>query len=226
MTTIPKIPALLLFLLIHCPILEAQALRVRLDGERLFVAAPQLHFLTDRVLERLHNGAAVPFHIQLVAVSNSGGKSIAEVSDLFVVSFDLWEERFSVVQSASPRRTVSHLSANSAEAWCLENLPLPVSALADEKPIILKLDIRADESADELAAENNPGISLSGLIEIFSRKSKEKPLRWFAVSDAIRLLDLRQKDPGVRPPAPKNQPQKPSVGKLRATAQRKVGIRK
>ncbi len=226
MNTIPKIPALLLFLLIHCPVLEAQALRVRLEGERVYVAAPQLHFLTDRVLERLHNGAAVRFHFQLVAVSNSGGRPIAEVSDLFVVSFDLWEERFSVVQSALPRRAASHLSSTSAEVWCLENLPLPVSSLAEEKPVILKLDIRADESADELAAENNPGISLAGLIDIFSRKSKEKPLRWFAVSDSIRLSDLRQKDPGVRPPSPKNQPQKPSAGRQRTMAQRRVGTRK
>lgn len=191
-----QILSLLLLALIPCSVLEAQTLQARLQGGRLYVTAPQLHFLNDRTLERLHNGAAVPFNFQLTAVPSSGGKPLAQASDRFVLSFDLWEERFSVMQSGTPRRTVSHLSSSAAEAWCLENLSLAVSALAAEKSFVLKLDVRAEEPAEESSAENNPGLSLAGLIEVFSRKAKEQPLRWSAVSGPIRLQDL--KDPNVR----------------------------
>ena len=194
----PQVVSLLLLALIPCAGLEAQTLQARLQGERLRVSAPHLIFFNARVLERLHNGAAVPFNFQLTAVPSSGGKAVAEASDRFVVSFDLWEERFSVVESGPPRRTISHLTSSAAEEWCLESLSIPVSALAAEKSFVLKLDIRAEEPADESAAEGNPGLSLAGLIDVFSRKPKEQPLRWSAVSGPIRLKDL--KDQGVRRP--------------------------
>jgi hypothetical protein len=152
-------------------------------------------FLNARVLERLHNGAAVPFNFQLTAVPSSGGKALAQTSDRFVISFDLWEERFSVVESGPPRRTISHLASSAAEGWCLENLSIPISALAAEKSFVLKLDIRAEEPADESSAESSPGLSLAGLIDVFSRKSKEPPLRWSVVSGPIRLQDLTVRRP-------------------------------
>jgi hypothetical protein len=186
-----EILSLLALALLSCPLLQAQVLQVRLQGERLNVTAPQLHFLNERVLERLHNGAAVPFHFQLTAVPSSGGRPLTQVSDRFVLSFDLWEERFAIVQSNAPRRTASHLSSSAAEAWCLENLALPVSALAAEKSFVLKLDVRAEEQGDESSAEGGSGLSLTGLIDMFSRKAKEQPLRWSAVSGPIRLQDLK-----------------------------------
>jgi len=192
----------LLLALIACPVLQAQTLQVRLEGVRLHATAPQLHLVTDRVLTRLQNGAAVPFHIMLTAVPASGGKPLSEASSLLVLSFDLWEERFSVVQSAAPRRTASHLSASAAEAWCLENLVLAIPAVDGDSPFVVRLDIRADDAEEESPSESNPGLSLAGLIDIFSRKAKEQPLRWSAVSGPIRLRDLRKKEPGTPGPPP------------------------
>jgi hypothetical protein len=190
--------SLLLLVLVPCPLLQAQVLKAHLQADRLFVTAPQLHFLNERILERLHNGAAVPFHFQLAAVPVSGGKPLVQASDRFVLSFDLWEERFSVVQSNGPRRGASHLSSSAAEAWCLENLALPVSALAAEKSFVLKLDIRAEEPEEE--SVDSGGLSLTGLIDVFSRKAKEQPLRWSAVTGSIRLEDLKQENQSVRRP--------------------------
>jgi len=195
-----QIVSLLFLALVPCSVLEAQGLQAHLQGGRLLVTAPQLHFLTDGVLDRLHNGAAVAFNFQLTAVPSSGGKPVTQVSDRFVFSFDLWEERFSIVQSNEPRRKVSNLSVAGAEAWCLENLPVEVSALAGEKSLVLKLDIRAEDPAEDSSAEGNPGLSLAGLIDVFSRKSKGQPLRWSVVSGPIRLQDL--KDVSVRRPTP------------------------
>ena len=196
---------LLLVLPIACRFLEAQTLQVRLEGTRLYATAPQLRLLTESILTRLQNGAAVRFHFQLTAVPGSGGKPLSEASDLFVLSFDLWEERFSVIQSAAPRRAVSHLSAAAAEAWCLENLPLPVPAVALESPFVVRLEIRAEDAEGESSSDSSPGLSLAGLIEIFSRKAKEQPLRWSALSGPIRLGELKKKATGAQRPLPRDR---------------------
>ena len=190
---------LLLVALVPCQALRAQALQARLDGARLYVTAPQLRLLADRVLVRLQNGASVSFHFQLAAVPAAGGKPLSEASDLFILSFDLWEERFAVVQSAAPRRTASHLSARAAEAWCLENLPIPVPSLAPDGSFVLRLEVRADEPDRDSPPETGSGLSLAGLIDVFSRKTKEQPLRWSAISGPIRLADLKPKERGGLP---------------------------
>ncbi len=150
--------------------LLAQNLQPYLQADRVHVTAPQVQFLAGRVLERLRNGAAVPFSFQLTATA--GGKTVAQSSGRVVLSFDLWEERFSGVQDA-PRRTASHLTSNAAESWSLEGVSLPLSALAGQKPFVLKLEIRAEEQVEQPDAEaGNPGLSMAGLIEVFSRKSQ------------------------------------------------------
>ncbi len=214
-----QILPLLLLVLTHCALLEAQTLQVRQEGAHLYAGAPQLHFLTSRVMERLHNGAAVAFHFQLAIVPASGGKPLSEASDLFVVSFDLWEERLSVVQSAPPRRRASHLSSTAAEAWCLENLPLAIPALAPRDSFIMKLDIRAEESREDSSADESSGLSLAGLVDIFSRKPKEQPLRWSAVSGPVRLADLKSREPATERPVPDRR-QKPGAGKPRTSGLR------
>ena len=95
----------------------AAPLTVTWDGDDIHIAAPQLHFLSGKALERLKNGAAVGFLSQLT-LSTDGNKTIyRRRPERFVVSYDLWEERFSVVTMGSARRSASHLTAAGAEAW-------------------------------------------------------------------------------------------------------------
>jgi hypothetical protein len=180
--------------------LQAQALQPRIDGALLRVAAPQLRFLPGRILERLHNGAAVPFQFQLSA--NSGGHTLEQATTRFVLSYDLWEERYSIQQTDAGKRAASHLAQDAAEAWCLENLSLPVSALAGEKTFVLKLEIRAEEAKED-STDAKPSFSMAGLIDVFSRKPKEEPLRWSAVSGPVRLQDLVPKTPNHKAMVPK-----------------------
>ena len=42
--------------------------------------------------------------------------------DRFTVSYDVWEEKFSVVRVSDFRRSLMLLSASSAESWCLDNI--------------------------------------------------------------------------------------------------------
>jgi len=108
-----------------------------------------------------------------------------------VLSYDLWEERYSAVLD-SPRRTASGLSSAGAELWCVESVSLPASALAGQKAFVLKLEIHAGEEPQR--PESGPGMSVAGLVEVFSRKSREQPSRWSAATGTLRLPDLKEKN--------------------------------
>jgi hypothetical protein len=174
-----------------CPLLQAQGLRAHLDGDRVHVSAPQLDFLSGRNVETLRNGGTVSYAFQLTAASASGGRTLYRAFERFAVSYDLWEERFSVVRSDPPARSASHLSAAAAAAWCVDAISVPSSALAAEKSFVLNLEIRVEEAPDEFSPEKKPGLTLAGLIDVFSRKPREEVSRWYAGSAPLRLWDLQ-----------------------------------
>lgn len=180
-----------------CLPLCGQSLVARLVNDHLRVSAPQLRFLSGKLLERLHNGAPVALAFQLTLSTDSAlsvwGRDVAR----FVVSYDLWEEKFAVTRLGRPPGSVSHLSAEAAEAWCLEALSLPVGGLAPEKPFWLKLEGRVENPGQEAATEET-GMSLARLVELFSRRSRQQQERWTAQAGPMRLADLRKSSGRVR----------------------------
>jgi len=172
---------------------QAPTLTVERQGDRLRVSAPLLHVLEGKPLEQLQNGASVTYVFSLSLAAGSQGKSISRQTDTFVVSFDLWEERFSIVQTSNSGRSGAHLTAASAEAWFLENMSLPVPTLSPEKPFVLKLECHVEQSDPAAGADSHSGLSLAGLIDVFSRKGNPPALRWEMESGSLRLADLKGK---------------------------------
>src|SRR5207244_84773 len=97
-----------------------EALKVRIESERLRVSAPELHLLAGRRLERLRNGSTAIYSLQLTVRNERSGHISARVLQRFSFSYDLWEEKFTVTRLDSPTRSASNLSAARAEAWCIE----------------------------------------------------------------------------------------------------------
>jgi hypothetical protein len=153
------------------------------------VTAPSLHFLTGKSLSRLHDGAAVPFDFQLIITSGSKTNVVASALERFTVSYDVWEEKFSVVRVSDFRRSGMRLSASSAESWCLDNIVIPAAGLPTGQQLWARLEIRSAESKEPLAASS--GINLATLIEIFSRPSRPQQDRWSLESAPFQLADLR-----------------------------------
>ncbi len=153
------------------------------------VTAPSLHFLTGKSLSRLHDGAAVPFDFQLIITSGSKTNVVASALERFTVSYDVWEEKFSVVRVSDFRRSGMRLSASSAESWCLDNIVIPAAVLPTGQQLWARLEIRSAESKEPLAASS--GINLATLIEIFSRPSRPQQDRWSLESAPFQLADLR-----------------------------------
>jgi hypothetical protein len=173
------------------PAALAQSLAVRLDGDRLRVSAPNLRFLAGRPLERLKNGASVAFDVQL-SLSIEGGRVRERAADRFGISYDLWEERFSVTSLGPSARSVSRLTPTAAEAWCLDHLALPAAGLPPARPFWIRLEVRAEDPRERLTAVGETGISLSRLIEIFSRPARDPQARWTEEAGPLRLADIQR----------------------------------
>jgi len=90
------VAALLSFGLVALTV-SSDDLFVRRSSNDLHVLAPRLHFLTPKTLERLRDGAIEPFDVQLTISAGSKNNVIARAVERFVVSYDLWQEKFSVV---------------------------------------------------------------------------------------------------------------------------------
>ena len=174
----------------------AEALLLHQERDRLRVSAPRVRFLTGKPLERLRNGASVAFDFQLAAFAARPAavpppRLFDRALERFVVSYDLWEEKFAVSRPGVPPRGVSHLTGTAVEGWCVENLSLPLSSLPGDQPFWLRLELRAEEPSDRPPVVGEPGISLARLIELFSRPSRSQQSSWVVDDGPFRLADLR-----------------------------------
>jgi hypothetical protein len=175
------------------PARGAQPIDVTFDGDNLHVSAPSLHFLTGKPLERLKDAATVVFLSQLTLLSENRDVAIRRVPVRFVVSYDLWEEKFSVTQLGTvPRSTPHVLSAPAAEAWCLEGMAISTLGLAPDRRFWLRFELRTADQKDLSGGAGEPGLNLRSLIELFSRKPGPDDPNWTREVGPLRLEDLRR----------------------------------
>jgi hypothetical protein len=170
----------------------ADSMKVTYDGDNLHVAAPTLHFLTGKPLERLRYGDVVAYVAQLELLNDSRTAVVRPQRGRFVVSYALWEEKFSVTQLGNgpggAPRTVEGLSLAAAETWCFENLTLSTLGLAADQYYWLRLELRTGTARD-FADDTKIGISLKDLIDLLGRKNTEVT-HWGPIETRVRLADL------------------------------------
>lgn len=173
--------------------LSGQELKPSWDGEVLKTVS-NLRFLGGKNLEAVRNGRAIPFDIQL---SLHRGVSIAaRTVERFVISYDLWEEKFSVARLSrddTPRRQVSHLAQEGVEGWCLDNISVSTTALDPDTAYTVHLEVRAGDGRPAPQLLGEPGVSLTALIEMFSRPARAEQQKWNLQYGPIRLKDIRRK---------------------------------
>jgi len=166
-------------------------LSVERDGDRLRLRAPQLDFLAGEPLRRLHDGRSVTY-VFTASLHVHRGPRLHVVTRHVVFSYDLWEERFSLVLRGDAKVAASHLTTAAAEAWCLDQLALPASAAPTDRAFVVKLDCSLRED-DAPPADAPSATTFTGLIDLFSRKAPPAPPRWQAASLPLRLADLNDK---------------------------------
>lgn len=189
------------FLLISQASLGAsQEVDLRIVNDHLQVSAPGLHFLAGKSLEQLRNGASVAFDIQISILGDSRQSVLHRSFDRFVLSYDVWEEKFSIARMRSSGGSASHLSARAAEAWCVSRFALPIAGLPHNLPLWVRIDVRANEGRERRPTDDtgDQSFSLSNLIDIFSRPARGRSgsqSQWRAESSSFLLANLEK---GVR----------------------------
>jgi hypothetical protein len=177
----------------------AEDLILESHDNRLEFLAPRVHFLSGKPLERLRNAAEVPFDIQVTLWAGDHSHVSQRAIDEFVVSYDLWQETFSVTKLQSPRRAGSHFTASAAEAWCLEQMAMDITGIPPTEPLWARLEIRAQGPPRDGAVPagrghiTETGISLTSLIEIFSRPPPSPQPHWEADVGPVTLDALRSR---------------------------------
>jgi hypothetical protein len=141
----------------------------------------RVHFLEKKPLELLHNAAAVPFNFNVTVWSGNKNHVLARNFDQFIISYDLWDQTFKVVKTQSPRMEKEHLTQAAAEAWCIERMTMDLPGVAPNEPLWVRLEIRAEDGKEgslfgrgARGSVNESGISLSGLIDLFSRPPQQQ----------------------------------------------------
>ncbi len=170
--------------------------------DRLQFSAPRVHFIGGKPLELLHNAAPVPFDFKLTIFSGTKTHQFREIADRFVVSYDLWQEDFRVVKTQSPRRAADHLNALAAEAWCWQQVSDQASEglhqLGATEPFWARLEIRAEDGRNGPLfgrPVTDAGISLTSLIELFSRPPQDQQSHWGPYESGPYTLDELRRAP-------------------------------
>lgn len=168
--------------------LWAQRLLITPSLEEVRIAAPDFHFLSGKSLDQMRNGNAVAFDFLLVALNENRSNIFGRSFERYVISYDLWEQSYSVSRMRSRRGSASHLSAPQVESWCIDNITLPASMLPKDEPLFFRLEVRPVDSKSKqpVFPEDEP-LSLATLIDIFSRAGKVGRDQWKLETGPIRL---------------------------------------
>ena len=153
----------------------AQALTISTAGGELHIKASAFGFIEGAVMERLRDGRTVQLSFDLAVLSKPRGATVTQQHVTFNLSLDLWETRLAVTRLGKPPRSVSRLKPADAEAWCFDNITVPLASLSPlgkDGPFWLKLSYRIDpDSASDGSGDN--GFTLSGLIDRLSRRGQD-----------------------------------------------------
>ena len=153
---------------------SAQTLTIDVVGDALKIRAPGFSFLKGDPLARLKDGRSVRIELTALVLPAPGKSPAATTRRSFALSYDLWEERFSVTTVDTRSQSVSHLTMAAAEAWCVEQLAIPVralGALGRDLPLWIRLEHRVLDG-DSPSGSEDSGDTLQALIDALSRRRK------------------------------------------------------
>jgi hypothetical protein len=172
--------------------LSAQPATVSTAGDAVHVRAPEFSFIKGEPLVRLKDGRSVRVDIELAVLPKPGAPPAAQSRQTFILSYDLWEERFAVTLPGVPSQSISHLTSTGAEAWCLERLTVPLGALGQlgsNPPFWIRLQSRIHDADGRPDAKDSGAFTLRGLIDALSRRRPAEDLMHSIEAGPFRLRE-------------------------------------
>lgn len=178
-----------LLVLALVPAVCADSLSARLRGDQIFTVPPKLDLMRPAIFARLKNGGTVTydFHVALWAGNRQTVRRRA--FERFIVSYDLWSEKFAITGLRKPRAGITGVDAGAIASWCASRVAVPASGIEPGEPVWLKLEIRAADPKKDPALLDE-GLNLINLVEILSRPSRGEQQRWSVESAELRLSEL------------------------------------
>jgi hypothetical protein len=170
-------------------------LSLSLRGDQLFVATAKMDLFREPILHRLRAGSAVPFDFHLTLWVGSRSSARRRAFERFVVSYDLWEEKYAVSTLRKPRSSAAGLTPLGVESWCLHRIAIPAVDLRGAATVWARLDVNAAESSPDPELLTGEGLSLTSLIELLSRPSRKEQPHWSFESGAVPVASLPQERP-------------------------------
>jgi len=174
-----------------------EPLQVSFDGDNLHLAAPGLHFLTGKPLERLRDAATVVFLSQLTVYTDDHETVFRRMPERIIVSYDLWEEKFAVKIPGAAARSVAHLGATQAENWVMEGLAVSALGIDPQRQFWLQFELKTTDHRDMYRLVGEKGISLTVLMDWMTRRSPDESY-WTRSAGPLRLVDLPRTPRGTR----------------------------
>lgn len=176
----------------------AQSVRARVEGDRLRIVVEGSRFLSGDALRKLHDGVSVSYVFRLSALTSRIGSTMAKSEYRFVISYDIFEEKFQVSRIRPTGRIQSHLTAAAAEATFIEAMEIPLQPLGTGT-FWLRLEYQTEDSA---STSDDATVSLGALVDIFSRTTTKEPTRGVLERGPLRLSDLPRSTPARGSPSP------------------------
>jgi hypothetical protein len=159
--------------------LAAQAVTIRRVADAVAVSAPGFTFIKGEPLVRLKEGRSVRADLDLSVLPGPGDPAAAHTRQTFLLSYDLWEERFAVTLIGPASKSAAYLTSAAAEGWCLEQLTVPATALGRlgrDIPFWIRLEYRILGRDNASGGDDDGGFTLRALIDAFS--SRRKATEW------------------------------------------------
>jgi hypothetical protein len=157
----------------------AQSLTVRAAGDMLQIRGTGLRLIEGVVADHLKDGRSVRVEFDMTILDRARGSAVTQTRQAFVLSFDLWEQRYAVTRAGAAPRSISHLTARDAESWCLENMALPLTALgrfARDLPFWVRVEYKVQDEPPPPADGTEAIFTLRTLIEALSRRRADESL--------------------------------------------------
>jgi hypothetical protein len=151
---------------------SAQSLTIDTTRESLKIRTHGFSFLKGHPLARLKDGQSVRVELTVMVLPAPGQPEAATIRRIFSVSYDLWEERFAVTTVDKRSQSITHLAQPAAEAWCIEQLNIPLTALGTlgrDRPFWIRLEYRILD-ADGTPEHGQWEYTIQALIDILSRR--------------------------------------------------------
>jgi len=168
-----------------------QSLGVRVDGDRLRIDIGKTRLLAGNPLQQLQDGASVSYTVQVSALTMRAGSVLTRVTYRYVISYDIFEEKFQVSRLQPAPRVMSHLSLAAAEAAIVDSLEIPTLAIPTDRSFWVRWEYQVEDPSQSAGS----GVSLGTLVDVFSRKTSKGPVGGAVESGPFRLRDLPRAAP-------------------------------